>query len=111
MLLSGGHKDGQQEGKSSLHFVQSLESRPHLGTRLWDFLLMISLFVLLPWTLVDSGLNVPALLQDCRSFKGKHIKAEVLKGEQCPPEASLVLVAVTGGIPKDLCNPTGRFQD
>ena len=71
---------------------------------------MISLFVLIPWTLVNSGLNVPALLQDCRSFKSKRVKAEVLKGEQCPTEASSVLAAVTSGIPEGLCSPTGRLQ-
>ena len=35
-------------------------------------------------------------------FKSKHVKTEALKGKQCPPEASLVLAAITRGIPEDL---------
>ena len=51
----------------------------------------------------------PSLASGLPLFKSKHVKTEVLKGKQCPPEASLVLPAITRGIPKDLCKPTERL--
>lgn len=43
------------------------------------------------------------MLQPCLRIavgvKSKHVKAEVLNGVQCPPEASSVPAAVTGEIP------------